>query len=143
LIISVTCPVGQEMTRTLDLPRDRAVGMYIGRIGSGEKFQARRFHPVLIPARQEIANKISVPAREINPSRATVEASLRIIATAPHLELRQKRFAGTCKIKSRSRYSVRVCDCSAIITRTFMRDKMFDCYIISRKRVKSEIIYVL
>lgn len=37
----------------------------------------------LIPAGQEIANKILVSAREINPSHATVEASLRIIARRP------------------------------------------------------------
>lgn len=85
------------MAGTLDLPRDHAAGMYTGRIGSGEKFQARRFRLVLIPAGQEIANKISAPAREINPSRATVEASLRIIAPAARLELRQKRLVGACK----------------------------------------------
>lgn len=84
------------MTGTLDLPRDHAASMYTERIGSGEKFQARRFRPALIPAGQEIANKISAPAHEINPSRATVEASLRIIAPAPCLELRQKRVAGAC-----------------------------------------------
>lgn len=97
LIISVTCPAGQEMTGTLDLPRDRAASMYTERIGSGEKFQARRFRPVLIPAGQEIANKISAPAREINPSRATVEASLRIIGNPRRLELRRKRLAGACE----------------------------------------------
>lgn len=89
----------------------------------GEKFQARRFRSVLIPARQEIANKILASACEINPLHATVEASLRIIAPAPRLKLRQvKRFARERgKIKSCSRYSVVARDRSTTSTQTFWR----------------------
>lgn len=78
------------MVGTLDLPRDHVAGMYTGAnwVGAGGARERRRnFRPgdfaALIPAGQEIANKILASAREINPSHATVEASLRIIARRP------------------------------------------------------------
>lgn len=89
LIISATCPAGQETAGTLELPRDHVAGMYThgSELGRGE----RNFRPgdfaALIPAGQEIANKILASAREINPSHATVEASLRIMAQRPPLKI--------------------------------------------------------
>lgn len=86
LIISTIMPCRVRNMLELQFPPlgSRGWCVYTGRIGPGRgNFRARRFRPYLIPARQEIANKILASAREINPSHATVEASLRIIARRP------------------------------------------------------------